>query len=455
MSNPRITPIGLNQITIEDAFWRRRIETNRCNTLPIEYQLLKATGRIDTWRPEYQYDEKSVRPEFWDSDLAKWLEAASYSLMQHPDPELAQQVDEVIDLIAAAQQPDGYLNSYFIRTGLEKRWRNIRDFHELYCLGHLIEGAVAHYQATGKRKFLEVMQRAADHATTVFGRGEGQLPAYPGHQEIELALVKLYHLTGEERYLRLAQFFVDERGQSPHYYDVEAYRRGEHPSGFEFPSYTYNQSHQPVREQTEVVGHSVRALYLYTGMAMVAAETGDQSLIDACHRLWQNLTEKKLFVTGGAGATYHHEGFSFDYDFPDETAYIETCASVALVFWAQQMFHLSPNRRFTDVMERVLYNSALSGVALDGKKFFYANPLAAFPGITPHGGYSADGAHHQRSEWFGVSCCPPNIAHIGRVLGSMSTRCKRRPFTLISLSPRPPTELAGVPATIRQTTDYP
>jgi DUF1680 family protein len=275
-----------------------------------------------------------------------------------------------------------------------------------------MEAAVAYFAATGKRKFLDVMCRYADHIDRTFGTKKGQKRGYCGHPEVELALVKLYRATGNRRYLNLSKFFVDERGRKPSYYDIEARARGEDPKQTRFGKYSYCQSHEPLRQQSEVVGHAVRAMYVYSGMADVAAETGDQSLLAAMKRLWQNVTTKRMHVTGGIGPTCRNEGFTFDYDLPNENAYDETCANIAFVFWAHRMLHLDPDGRYADVMEQVLYNSMISGISLSGDRFFYANPLAAHPGVDPHGGIQPKDYQYRRSKWFGCACCPPNIARL-------------------------------------------
>jgi DUF1680 family protein len=417
--NHKITPVTLNNVTIDGGFWGSRMETNRTATLPIEYDQLKKTGRLEAWKLDWHQGMPYTPHRFWDSDAAKWIEAAAYSLTAHPDEQLETLVDDVIDLIEKAQQPDGYLNIYYTAVEPENRWANLRDWHELYCAGHLIEAAVAYFEATGKRKLLDVMIRYTDYIDQIFGPHEGQMRGYPGHQEIELALVKLHHLTGEERYLNLAKFFIDERGQQPHYFDIEARARGEDPvKNYWARTHKYNQSHLPVREQTEVVGHAVRACYMYAGMADVAAATGDPTLVEALKRLWENVTGKRMYITGGIGPTLKNEGFTFDFDLPNEMAYAETCAAIALVFWAHRMFHLDPDRRYIDVLERALYNGVLSGVSLDGTTFFYANPLTAFSEVNPYPGVPLDETnHYRRSEWFDCACCPPNLARLLASLG--------------------------------------
>jgi DUF1680 family protein len=414
----KLNPVVLNHVAIEGGFWGARVETNRTATLPIEYDQLKKTGRLDVWRLDWKEGQRPRPHIFWDSDIAKWIEAAAYSLSSHPDPELEKLIDEAVALMEKAQQPDGYMNTYFTVVEPDKRWTNLRDWHELYCAGHLMEGAVAYFQATGKRQFLDIMCRYADHIDRMFGPGEGQRRGYPGHPEIELGLVKLYRATGEERYLKLSKFFVDERGRQPHYYDLEARQRGEDPKKFWARTYQYNQSHLPIREQTEVVGHAVRACYLYAGAADIAAETGDETLLAACRRLWENLTQKRMYITAGIGPVHSNEGFTFDYDLPNDTAYAETCASIALVFWAHRMAHLETDSRYADVMEMALYNGILSGVSLDGEEFFYANPLAAYPEVNPYAHVPLGGSkHYRRSEWFDCACCPPNLARLLASLG--------------------------------------
>lgn len=342
---------------------------------------------------------------FWDSDWGKTIETAAYSLYRRKNPELEKKIDAVIDMYEKLQQPDGYLSSWYQRIQRGLRWTNLRDCHELYCAGHLIEGAVAYYQATGKRKLLDVMCRFADHIATVLGPQPGQKHGYCGHEEIELALVKLARVTGEQKYMELAKYFIDQRGQQPHYFDEEARARGADPRDFHFKTYEYNQSHIPVREQDKVVGHAVRAMYLYSGMADIATEYADDTLRTALDRLWDDLTTKSLYITGGLGPSADNEGFTSDYDLPNESAYAETCAAVGLVFWASRMLGMGPNARYADMMERALYNGSISGLSLDGSLFFYENPL------------ESRGAHN-RWKWHRCPCCPPNIGRMVASIGS-------------------------------------
>ena len=342
---------------------------------------------------------------FWDSDLGKSIETVAYSLYRKPNAKLEARVDDIIDMYERMQDDDGYLNGWFQRVQPGRRWTNLRDHHELYCAGHLIEGAVAYYQATGKRKLLDVMCRYADYMIKVFGRGDGQLRGYCGHEELELALVKLARVTGEKKYLDLAKYFIDERGAEPNYFTEEAIRDGRDPAKFIQKTYEYNQAHQPVREQKKVVGHAVRAMYLYSGMADIATEYNDDSLTSALETLWDDLTTKQMYVTGGIGPAASNEGFTDYYDLPNESAYAETCASVGLVFWANRMLGRGPNRRYSDIMEQALYNGAMAGLSLDGKTFFYENPLES-------------GGKHHRWIWHHCPCCPPNISRLLASVGS-------------------------------------
>jgi DUF1680 family protein len=447
----RYAPLAITDATIADAFWSLRQRVNRERTIPHIYRQCQQTGRIDAFRPGWAPGiEPFRRPAggashvmFWDSDVAKWIEAASFSLATHPDPALDALLDETIALIAQAQHPDGYLNTWFTSIDPQMRWRNLRDWHELYCAGHLIEAAVAHYEATGKRTLLDVLCRYTDYIGSLFGAEAGKQRGYCGHPEIELALVRLAHATGERRYLELSRYFVDERGSQPHYFDQEARARGENPAAFWARSHQYNQSHLPVREQPEVVGHAVRAMYLYSAMADLAGEYGDASLLQACRRLWRHLTTRRMYVMGGIGTSKSNEGFTGDYDLPNESAYAETCAAIGLVFWAQRMLRLDLDRRYTDVLELALYNAVLSGVSLDGETFFYDNPLAS------------DGAHH-RQGWFSCPCCPPNLARLIASLGTyVYAQGEADAVVHLYVQGSGRFQLGGQQVVLRQTTHYP
>jgi DUF1680 family protein len=328
------------------------------------------------------------------------MEGAAYILHKNPDPALEARVDEIVEDIARGQHEDGYFNIFFTVVQPENRWAN-RDWHELYCAGHLMEAAVAYAEATGKTTFLSCMEKYADYIAKVFMEDHAAAFDTPGHEEIELALVKLYRHTGKKKYLDLAAYFVNTRG-------TEEDRK----------RVAYNQSHLPVREQTDAVGHAVRAVYLYTGMAYLAAETGDQTLMDACHTLWKDVTEQKMYVTGGLGSTYIGEAFTTPFDLPPDQAYTETCAGIALCFFSRGMQALDNDARYADVLERALYNGVLSGLSTDGAQFFYENPLEInlserFTSVWGARRFPA----HRRVACFGCSCCPPNVNRLLPTLG--------------------------------------
>lgn len=417
----QLTPVRFDCVAFRDSFWAPRQEVNRRVTIPLEYEICRRTNRWRAFDPQWKIGDKRARHRFWDSDVAKWLEAAAYEVARSGDEQVRQLLERGVAQVLKATQSDGYLNTYFAFAAPEQRFRNLRDNHELYCAGHLMEAAVAHYYATGDRAFLAAMERYAGLIARTFGRGRGQRRGYCGHQEIELALVKLYRATGERRWLELAKYFIDERGRRPHYFDKEARERGEDPRAWYFKTYEYMQAHKPVREQEEAVGHAVRCLYLLCGMADVAAETSDSELFAACERLWKSICEQRMLVTGGVGTDPRNEGFSYAYDLPDEGAYAETCAAIALVFFNHRMLQITGDAKYADVMERALYNGVASGVSLDGRLFFYSNPLAVYepqPGGT-RGEQSEiwDGMTRHRQGWFGCACCPPNIARLYASLG--------------------------------------
>jgi DUF1680 family protein len=445
-----------NLVQIKGGFWGERQTTNREVTIPAVYHQSKITGRLDAWNPENA--EHPVTHIFWDSDTAKWIEAVGYSVATHPNPEFERQVDEVVAWMQQVQLEDGYTNSHFIAVEPQNRWLNLRDRHELYCAGHLIEGAIVYAQATGKRKILDVLCRYADNIDATFGRQEGQKRGYCGHPELELALVRLFHATGEQRYFDLAKYFVDERGQEPHYYDKEALERGDNPRHFWAGSYHYCQAHSPVRDQTEVIGHSVRACYLFAGATDVALETGDEELAKVVHLLWDDLTQRQMYITGGVGSAHTIEGFTFPFDLPNETAHSETCSSIALVYWAQRMFSLDPDSRYIDAMERALYNCILSGISYEGSLFFQCNPLEAHPHVSPYGRLDSLAAttHHQRLEWYDVSCCPPNLARLVASIGNyFYATTPERIYIQLYNQNRAKLRVAGKSLEIEQETNYP
>jgi DUF1680 family protein len=353
-----------------------------------------------------------------DSDLYKWLEAVGYSLAHTWDEALFQKAEEAVDIIVAAQGEDGYINTYFTLKEPGERWRNVEQCHELYCAGHLFEAAVAYFRGTGKRKLLDAVCRFADYIDQVFGPEEGKLHGYPGHPEIELSLCKLYRATGEERYLNLAAYFIDTRGTSPNFFLAQREARGYTTRWVgDFMPLAYFLAHQPVREQITAAGHAVRAAYLYTAMADVAAYTRDPSLMAACRTLWNSVTKRQMYITGAIGSAYHGEAFTVDYHLPNDRAYAETCAAVGLIFFARRMMELDgSNSAYGDVMERVLYNSVLSSFGLEGKSFFYTNPQEAYRDVSGRPSGMGDPALSHvkiaRQKWYGCACCPPNAARL-------------------------------------------
>ena len=457
----RVAPVPLSQVSITAGFWAERQAVNRERTIPAIYRKLEETGRIKAWsmaRAHALPKERTAVYMFWDSDTGKWLESVAYSLATHPDPDLHAQADALIDAVAGAQQADGYLNTYFPVLHPEGRWTNLRDWHEMYNAGHLIEAAVAYHQATGKRKLLDVLVRFAEHIDATFGADEGKLRGYPGHPEMELALVKLYRETGQSRWLDLAAYFIEERGQSPHYFDIEAARRGEKREDFWAQTYRYCQAHAPLRQHTEANGHAVRACYLYAGVADVALETGDADLLRLSRLLWDDLTQKQMYIHGGIGPAHANEGFTFAYDMPTETAYAETCAAIALAFWAQRMFHLDPDSRYIDIMERAIYNSSLSGLSYSGDQFFYGNPLAAYPGVNPLGRWNdvIEQGHYRRVDWYFCPCCPPNISRLIASIGEYSySQAGSRVYTHLYHDNAVALTIDGQAVSLTQTTNYP
>ncbi|MBE5793848.1 MAG: glycoside hydrolase family 127 protein [Clostridiales bacterium] len=346
---------------------------------------------------------------FQDSDAAKWLEAVAYSLAVLPDAELEKTADKLIDIIADAQDADGYLNTYYTIKDKDKRWTNLLEGHELYCSGHMMEAACAYYDATGKRKLLDVMLRNAEHIYQHF-IVEGA-PGYPGHPEVELALIKMYRMTGNQHCLDLAAHFINVRGVDPHYYENEVASRNWRVWGSDGKDPDYQQSGKPVREQTDATGHSVRAVYLYTAMADLASITGDESLQKACQVLWDSITTRRMYLTGGIGSTVQGEAFTVDYDLPGDTAYAETCASIGLMFFGSRMLEHQPVSDYADIMEKAFYNTVLGGMQLDGKRFYYVNPLECIPGIS---GVAVTHRHDltTRPGWYACACCPPNVARL-------------------------------------------
>ncbi len=425
----RNRPAAVKNIAIKDNFWSAYQELVRNTVLPYQWEVLNdripdaaPSHAVQNFRIAAGLEEGSFYGEvFQDSDLAKWLEAASYCLETKADSELEKVIDGVIDIIVAAQQENGYLDTYFTYGRQDKEWTNLYECHEMYCAGHMMEAAAAYYRATGKRKLLDAMCRLAGHIAGQFGEEEGKKRGYPGHQEIELALVKLYESAGKEEYLKLACYFLEERGKEPNYFrtEWETTRRKctfktDMPT--EAPNLSYNQSHKRIYEQDCAVGHSVRAMYMYSAMADVAGIEGNEEMYQACRRLWEDVVSRQMYITGAIGATPTGEAFTFAYDLPNETAYAETCASIGLIFFAHRMQRMDMDGIYGDVMERALYNVVLGAMSGNGKEFFYVNPLE----VWPEAGEKNPQRRHVkavRQKWFGCACCPPNIARLLASLG--------------------------------------
>ena len=441
-------PVPFSDVHLTDAFWAPRLETNRAVTIPHNFKLSEQTKRIQNFdvaqaalRGAKDGEFCSTYP-FDDSDVYKVVEAASYALATHADPALETYIDGVVARIAAAQEPDGYL--YTARTiggpppqtwlG-ERRWSHLYMSHELYNLGHLYEAAVAHYQATGKQNLLAVATRSADLVAREFGPGKRTNP--PGHEEIEIGLVKLYRVTGTTRYLELAKFFIDARGRTQGRIPYQRDDRTQLLYG------EYAQDHEPLVQQTEAVGHAVRAGYLYAGAADVAALTGDQAYIAALEKIWADVVGTKLYITGGIGAAGAWEGYGPAYRLPNSSAYAETCANIATFLWNSRMLRLQLDAKYADVMERILYNGVLSGISLAGDRFFYPNPLASV-------------GQHQRTPWFKCACCPPNVARIlASVPGYFYAASADRVYVNLYAEGRGTLQVDGTGLEILQRTEYP
>ncbi|MDR3314453.1 MAG: glycoside hydrolase family 127 protein, partial [Oscillospiraceae bacterium] len=404
----RQTAISYRDVDIDGGFWGERQRVNRDATSVAVMERFRETGRFAAFHMERGWAQGEKPHYFWDSDVAKWIEGVAYLLQKGPAPALEALAEETIGLIEQHQAADGYFNIYFTVVEPEKRWQD-RDCHELYCAGHLIEAAVAYYEATGRDRFLRCMCRYADAIERVFMREHSATFDTPGHEEIELALVRLWRCTGEARYLRLSQYFVDTRGQVGGRDSCAAWAK---------PSYT--QSHLPVREQRTAEGHAVRALYLYAAMADLAVEADDPALWEACRALFGSIAQRRMYITGGVGSSHHGEAFTLDYDLPNESAYGETCAALALALFARRMAAAEPDAAYADAAERAIYNGFLSGVSLDGTAFFYENPLEVHPALRQKDASVKDNERYpqlQRQAVFGCSCCPPNVLRFIASLG--------------------------------------
>jgi len=457
----RLRELPLTAVQIQDPFWSPRLEVNRTQTLEHVYKELEVTGCIRNFDLASGKAEGKFGGPWWaDSDVYKWIEGASYILALHPNAQLESTMEELIAKIAAAQQKDGYLDTYVQLNLPDLKWKSLAFNHEMFCAGSLLEAAVAHHQATGKRSLLEVALRLADHLGSTFG--PGKQAGIPGHEEVELALVRLYRLTGEKRYLRLAQYFIDSRGQKPSIFEgqyeqlperkvellghpmsiKDFYRRFflVNPSKFDT---SYSQDQLPAREQRVAVGHAVRAMYFYSGMADLVYETGDAGLWEALESLHDSVTNHRMYVTGGIGPSERNEGFTADYDLPNEDAYQETCASAGMVFWNYRMLKLTGDARYADVMELSLYNALAAGVSLTGDTFCYVTPLAS------RGDF-------KRDPWFGVPCCPTTVARFLPALGRyIYSESPDGLWVNLFIAGQVNANVAGKKVTLRQSGNYP
>ncbi|RNC66168.1 glycoside hydrolase family 127 protein [Proteiniphilum sp. X52] len=425
-----IGQIDFSNVQLTDNFWSPRLRNHASTTLPVCIdQIENKTGRIRNFENAAKGTGEHSGIFYDDSDVYKALEGMAYSLINNPDPELEKKCDDWIAKIAASQQPDGYINTFYTLTGIDNRWTNM-DKHEMYCAGHMIEAAIAYYKATGKRTLLDVSIHMANHMMDLFGPGKRHW--VPGHEEIELALVKLYEVTGEGKYLDFAYWLLEERG---------------HGHGSKGSEGTWNplyyQDVVPVRDLEEITGHAVRAMYLFCGMADVAALKGDDGYIEALNRLWDDVVLRKMYITGGIGSSRQNEGFTEPYDLPNYEAYCETCASVGMVFWNSRMHQLTGDAKYIDVMERSMYNGALAGISLDGDRFFYVNPLAS------HG-------NHHRREWYGTACCPSQISRFLPSIGNYIYGISDKTIWInLFIGNKTEINTGKERFTIRQETDYP
>lgn len=428
----KLSPVKFSEVQITDAFWKPRIDKIASVTVPVCIQQTEVkTGRIRNFeRVAGTRDGKFEGIFYDDSDVYKALEAMAYALKNKTDPQLEAKCDEWIDKIAAAQQKDGYINTYYTLTGIDKRWTDM-SMHEDYNTGHLLEAAVAYYNATGKRKLLDVGIRMVEHMMSLFGPGKRHWVT--GHQELELALVKVYQITKDQRFLDFSHWLLEERGHG--------YAHGYTWS--EWKDTAYAQDVKPVSQTTQITGHAVRAMYLYTGAADVATYTGDEGYLKAMSTVWDDVVERNMYITGGIGSSGSNEGFSNDYDLPNEKAYCETCASVGMVFWNQRMNRLTGQSKFIDVLEKSLYNGALDGLSLSGDRFFYGNPLAS-------------SGTHSRREWFGTACCPSNIARLIASLGDYIYAADAQSiYVNLFVGSNTKIDLSTGAVNIKQETEYP
>jgi len=473
-----IEPIQIENVEIKDQFWSRYMEIVRKEMIPYQWDVLndQANIKIEKERnDDFIPSEKSHAIEnfkiaaglkegrhygwvFQDSDVYKWLEAVAYSLQHVYDEKLKNLADSVVDLLALAQEKDGYLNTFFSIEEPSRRFKMLAESHELYCAGHYIEAGVAYYQATKNEKALDIACKLADCIYASFGEEEGKINGYDGHEEIELALAKLYQITNKSNYLELSRFFLYERGKDTTFFDRQRKEDTGKRAVIEGMSHrplSYYQAHKPILEQENAEGHAVRLVYLCTAMADVAYLSKDNEMLKACRKLWKNIVEKRMYITGGIGSTVDGEAFTSDYDLPNDTMYCETCASIGLIFFAYNLLKNEANGVYADTMERALYNSVISGMALDGKHFFYVNPLE----VVPENSIKDPGKSHvkvTRPEWFGCACCPPNLARLLTSLDKYIYTIKDDIiYTNLYLSNRTKLKMNDVEIDLQQETNYP
>lgn len=409
-----VKEIGIRQIHVDDGFWNKRIRNAVENVVPYQWRVLndrepgaEPSHAIRNFKIAAGMEEGEFYGfQFQDSDVAKWIEAASYSLIYEDNPEIRAALDEAISIIEKAQQPDGYLDTHYILKKPDRKWKEIAHGHELYCTGHMLEAAVAYLAVTGDDRLLRVMEKNVELIRSVFGKEEGKLDSYPGHEEIELALMKAYRATGEKKYLELADYFIENRGTRPGFLEEERFLELSREN--RWLEADYHQAHAKIRDQKTAEGHAVRAMYFYTGAADVALEKKDPTLKAALDTLWDNVTGKRMYLTGGVGSQGDGERFTIDYDLPNDTCYTETCAAIGLAMWALRMLKLDPDVKYADVMERALYNNVLSGISEDGEHYFYVNPLMLKPDVARYR-RDHESVEPERVKWFGCACCPPNV----------------------------------------------
>jgi DUF1680 family protein len=420
-----LKPVSIQNIVLNKGFWQTRYLTNLSVTIPNQFKLLQSTGSLDNFKRVSGHILKPFHGYvFNDSDVYKWLEAASWSLAIHPDGELCEQADLVIDLIGKAQDRDGYVNSYFSLDKIRERWMNLQEKHELYCAGHLIQAAIAHHRTTLEEKFINIATRLADHICLTFG--PSQVVGTPGHPEIEIALVELFRATGDQKYLQQAQIFIDRRGKGL------------------LGKSEYLVDHSPLRELDRLAGHAVRALYLCSGATDLVLETGEKKLSQNLEHLWKNMARQQMYLTGGVGSRHEGEAFGDPYELPNARAYAETCAAIANVMWNWRLLSMNGKAQYADLLEWTLFNAVLPGISLDGNSYFYVNPLA-------------DDGFHRRQEWFDCACCPPNIARtLAALPGYLYSTSKEGIWVNLYTSSRATLELQnGLRVTLEQSTAYP